>query len=66
MAYPDAGEGPYAKKLSYKDWYNFGILQSIHQNYARELSFANLSVLCAGSVDGNYGIAVGVGFMLGK
>ena len=30
--YPDMGNGLYSQKLSYKDWYDFNVLQRIHMN----------------------------------
>lgn len=66
MAYPDQGEGPYAKKLAYRDWYRFGILQNIHQTSTWQLGLAGFSTLAAAYVDGNYSLGVGLGYIIGR
>ncbi len=35
--WPDAGEGRYSDKLSYKDWVNFNQRMRVHQNFVEML-----------------------------
>merc|ERR1719359_641262 len=36
--YPDMGNGIYADKLSYKDWFEFNLDQRCHKNYLESLT----------------------------
>jgi hypothetical protein len=45
---PDTGSGVYSEKLSYKDWYEFNVLQRIHLNYLETLPLALTSLFAAG------------------
>ena len=36
--YPDMGNGRYAQKLSYKDWYNFNNGQRAHYNFVEQVA----------------------------
>lgn len=46
--YPDTGNGFYSQKLSYKDWYEFNVLQRVHLNYLENMPVALMSLLCSG------------------
>jgi len=64
--YPDTGSGHYSNKLSYKDWYRFNVLQRIHLNYVEGINLGSASVIAAGLVNANYGVAVGLTYILGR
>ena len=36
--YPDMGNGRYAARLDYKDWYNFNNAQRVHYNYLESVT----------------------------
>lgn len=48
LGYPDTGNGLYAQKLSYRDWYEFNVLQRIHLNNLEALPLCLTSLLAAG------------------
>ena len=50
----------------FRDWYKFNIHQRIHQNYIEGISLATTGVVAAGLVKGNYGLGVGLGYMIGR
>ena len=67
------GNGLYSQKLSYsyliynaRDWYNFNILQRVHQNYVENINFYSVAVISAGLVKANYGVYVGIGYFIGR
>lgn len=39
MGYPDAGAGYYARRLAYKDWYEFNCAQRVHMNNVDHLAY---------------------------
>lgn len=39
MGYPDNGAGLYARKLPYKDWFEFNCAQRVHMNSVEHLSY---------------------------
>ena len=40
--YPDMGSGRYAEKLSYEDWYKFGLAQRVHYNFLEQVTIVLL------------------------
>ena len=46
--YPDMGQGRYAERLSYKDWFNFGVAQRIHYHFLECLTSVVTWILIAG------------------
>jgi hypothetical protein len=43
-----------------------GVLQRIHQHYVENISLASIAVVAAGIVKPNYGLGVGLTYMLGR
>ena len=33
QGYPDMGSGVYSEKLTYKQWFEFNLVQRVHQNF---------------------------------
>lgn len=54
------------QNTSFRDWYNFNILQRIHMNYVENLSFATTATLAAGLYEPKAASYMGLVFMLGK
>eukprot|EP00347_Sterkiella_histriomuscorum_P010759 403375027 len=48
--YPDTGNGWFAQKLPYKDWYEFNCAQRVHLNFLESFAFVALVSLVAGIV----------------
>jgi glutathione S-transferase len=46
--YPDMGNGRYAQKLSYKEWFVFNNAQRAHYNFLEALDVVVLTNLVAG------------------
>lgn len=44
---PDMGNGPFAERLSYKDWHNVNVAQRIHLNM-----FENITAICVLPIPG--------------
>jgi hypothetical protein len=42
------------------------VAQRIHLNYAENINLASIAVVAAGIVKPNYGVAVGLTYMLGR
>lgn len=52
--------------FSCSDWYRFNVLQRIHLNYVENINLASIAVVAAGIVKPNYGVGVGLIYMLGR
>ena len=39
MGYPDTGAGYYARRLSYKAWFEFNCAQRVHSNNVEHLAY---------------------------
>lgn len=50
----------------FRDWYKFNIHERIHHNYIENISLATTGVVAAGLVKGNYGLGVGLAYMIGR
>lgn len=48
MGYPDTGSGMYAKKLAYKDWFEFNCRQRVHCNNLEHMSWTMPLLLISG------------------
>lgn len=46
--YPDMGNGLYARKLSYEDWFTFNIAQRTHLNFVENIGLVIPALLLAG------------------
>lgn len=64
--YPDTGSGLYSQRLSYKDWYQFNILQRVHLNYLEQLPLALSALLAAGIYRPREAAGLGVLYLVGK
>jgi hypothetical protein len=42
------------------------VAQRIHLNYVENISLATIGVVAAGLVKPNYGVAVGIAYMIGR
>ena len=49
-----------------RDWYRFNVLQRNHLNYMENINWATTAVLAAGVVNPNYGVGVGLSYILGR
>ena len=56
------GEGRYAERLSYKDWFNFGVAQRIHYHFMECYTSIVTWILIAGVRFPIPAIAFGAGF----
>ena len=57
--YPDMGNGRYAAKLSYKDWYIFNKAQRGHKNFLENLTITCVFLLVNGLANPKVSIALG-------
>ena len=60
------GEGRYAEKLSYKEWYNFGVAQRIHYHFMENYTSIVTWILIAGIRFPNQAISFGAGFSFAR
>jgi glutathione S-transferase len=44
IGFPDMGNGHFAKKLSYKDWYEFNNAQRVHYNFLESLPLVLITI----------------------
>ena len=64
--YPDMGEGRYAERLSYKEWFNFGVAQRIHYHFMESLTSIVTWILIAGIRFPVQAISFGAGFSIAR
>ena len=64
--YPDMGEGRYAEKLSYKEWYEFGVAQRIHYHFMESYTSIITWILIAGIRYPIEAISFGAGFSVAR
>ena len=57
--YPDHGNGLYAQKLSYKDWFEFSLDQRAAKNFLEMTTLLAFSLLCVGLVFPQLAIGLG-------
>ena len=57
--YPDMGNGRYAAKLSYKDWYIFNKAQRGHKNFLENLTITCVFLLFNGLANPKVSIVLG-------
>ena len=66
--YPDMGNGRYASKLSYRDWYDFNNGQRAHYNFVEQVGSILILLLVAGishpTIAGSFGLTYFVGRIL--
>ena len=58
--YPDTGSGRYAKKLTYKKWYEFNLVQRSHANFLEQVMQHCLFILVAGYSYPTFAAVMGV------
>jgi hypothetical protein len=64
--YPDTGSGRYAKKLPYKDWFEFNLGQRIHMSFVEQVVNITVALLLAGIKYPIYSTVIGGVYFLGK
>ena len=64
--YPDMGNGRYAAKLSYRDWFEFNSAQRIHYNYLESAACVIVFVLIGGIVYPWEAVAAGGAYIIGR
>ena len=66
MGYPDMGNGYYSSKLTYKQWFDFNIVQRIHGNFLEQVQIVTLLVLVAGLKHPSIAVILGGVYSLGR
>ena len=64
--FPDMGNGRYAEKLSYKDWFEFNVGQRIHYNYLECIACVVVWLLVGGLAYNWVATGFGAGFLGGR
>ncbi len=59
MGYPDMGNGYYSTHLTYKQWFDFNIVQRIHGNFLEQILIVVLLLLIAGLRHTTYAVILG-------
>ena len=62
--YPDMGNGRYAEKLSYKEWYDFNRVQRVHKNFLESLTVIVVLILINGIANPISSIVLGGAYFL--
>jgi glutathione S-transferase len=60
------GEGRYAERLSYKDWFEFGVNQRIHHHFLESMTSIVTWILIAGVRFPIQAISFGAGYSLAR
>ncbi len=66
LGYPDMGNGWYSSKLTYKEWFEFNIVQRIHMNFLEQLMIVSFLLLTAGLKHPVYTVYAGVAYAVGR
>ena len=66
LGYPDMGCGWYSGKLTYKQWFDFNVVQRIHMNFLEQLFFLLFLILTAGVTNPAYTVYAGIAYCLGR
>ena len=64
--YPDLGNGVYADKLSYLNWFNFNVQQRIHKNFLESVAQNVFNMLLLGLFSPYFGLTCGILACLGR
>jgi hypothetical protein len=64
--YPDMGGGRYSEKLSYKEWFEFGVAQRIHHHFMESYTSIVTWILIAGVRFPIQAISFGAGFSFAR
>ena len=48
FGYPDMGNGYYSSKLTYKQWFDFNVVQRVHSNFLEQILIVILLMLVSG------------------
>lgn len=64
--YPDMGNGRYAEKLTYKEWFEFNIAQRAHYNFIEHVASVLILIILAGIAYPKPAGWLGWGYFIGR
>ena len=66
FGYPDMGNGWYSTKLSYKQWYEFSLVQRVHYNFLESCIIICFLILVAGIRHPGYTVIAGITYSVAR
>ena len=66
FGYPDSGNGRFAKKLAYEDWFRMNNGQRVQVNFLEHITFAILGPVIVGFVYGWWGLGCAILIFVGR